>query len=89
MRQSSVSVVLPRMTGWPSAWITYPMPRPIATKKNAKSRAERSAMKWLTNAHTAAISAKAAATLARWNTTIRGRWKSAARWPRASQNMNR
>jgi hypothetical protein len=65
------------------------MPSPIAQKKNAKSRAERSAMKWLTKAHTAAISANAAATLARWKTTIRGRWKSAARWPSAIQNMKR
>ncbi len=61
MRQSRVSVRLPKMTGWPSAWITYPIPNPIATKKNANRRAGRSSMKCVMKSHAAPISANAAA----------------------------
>jgi hypothetical protein len=46
-------------------------------------------MKWQIRTHAAAISANAAATLARWKTAMSGRWSSAARWPSTIQNMNR
>ena len=77
------------MTGWPNAWITYPVPSPTAQKKNANRLADKSSMKWQIMNHAAAIRANAAATLARWKTTINGRLSRAARWPRTIQNMNR
>src|SRR5258708_39686030 len=65
------------------------MPSPIARKKKANFRAAPSSMKWQIIDQAAAISAKAAATLARWKTTISGRLSSAAMWPRTIQNMKR
>jgi hypothetical protein len=77
------------MTGWPIAWITRPIPSPIATKKKAKRRADRSSMKCEMKSQAEPMSAKAAPTLARWKTAMSGRWRMAARWPSRIQNMNR